>query len=100
MLRINKTLIAALLTVASFMAAPALYADRYERTFSRTQTYQGGRISIDHSMGPVTVQAGSGNEVRVHALIRAADTDIGKDINVPVSQSSAGGIAIKTEYPE
>ena len=57
MLRINKSLIAALL----LLAAPALYADRFERTFSRTQTYQGGRISIDHSMGPVTVHAGSGS---------------------------------------
>jgi hypothetical protein len=99
MLRINKTLIAALLTVASFVAAPALYADRYERTFSRTQTYQGGRISIDHSMGPVTVHAGSGNDVRVHALIRASDSEIGKDINVTVSTSSANGIMIRTEYP-
>src|SRR3954453_18034315 len=100
MLRINKTLIAALLTVASFLAAPALYADRFERTFSRTQTYEGGRISIDHSMGPVTVRAGSGNEVRVHALIRASDSEIGKDINVIVSNASANGITIRTDYPE
>ena len=92
MLRINKTLIAALLLL---LAAPALYADRYERTFSRTQTYQGGRISIDHSMGPVTVRAGSGNEVRVHALIRASDSEIGKDINVTVSAASANGITIQ-----
>src|SRR5256885_641474 len=96
MLRINKTLIAALL----LLAAPALYADRYERTFSRTQTYQGGRISIDHSMGPVTVRAGSGNDVHVHALIRASDSEIGKDISVTVSPSSASGITIRTEYPE
>src|SRR5436305_4495159 len=96
MLRINKAFIAALL----LLAAPALCADRYERTFSRTQTYQGGRISIDHSMGPVTVRAGSGNEVRVHALIRASDSNIGKDINVIVSPSSANGITIRTEDPD
>src|SRR5947208_2207108 len=96
MLRTSKTLIAALL----LLIAPALYADRYERTFSRTQTYQGGRVSIDHSMGPVTVHAGSGNAVRVHALIRASDSDIGKDINVTVSTAAASGITIRTEYPE
>src|SRR2546421_708683 len=96
MLRINKLLIAGLLLVI----APALYADRYERTFSRTQTYQGGRISIDHSMGPVTVRAGSGNDVRIHALIRSSDSELGKDISVTVSPSSAGGITIRTEYPE
>ena len=94
MLRINKTLIAALLTCA-FLAAPALYADRFERTFSRTQTYRGGRISIDHSMGPVTVHAGTGTEVHVRALIRASDSEIGKDINVIVSPSSANGITIR-----
>src|SRR3954469_720499 len=96
MLRINKLVIITLL----LLTAPALYADRYERTFSRTQTYQGGRISIDHSMGPVTVHAGSGNDVRVHALIRASDSEIGKDINVTVSSSSANGIAIRTDYPD
>src|SRR4051812_32063913 len=96
MLRINKTLIAVLL----LLAAPALFADRFERTFSRTQTYQGGRISIDHSMGPVTVRTGSGNEVRVHALIRASDGDIGKDINVTVSDASSNGISIRTQYPD
>ena len=60
MLRINRTLITALLLLA---AAPALYADRYERyerTFSRTQTYEGGRISIDHSMGPDMLSAERG----------------------------------------
>src|SRR3954453_8241623 len=96
MLRINKSLIAVLL----LFIAQALYADRYERTFSRTQTYQGGRVSIDHSMGPVTVHAGSGNDVRVHALIRASDSDIGKDINVTVSTSSENGIAIPTDSPD
>src|SRR3954447_25287914 len=96
MLRTNKTLIAALL----LLVAPALYADRFERTFSRTQTYQGGRISIDHSMGSVSVRAGSGNEVRVHALIRSSDAEIGKAITVSVSNASASGISIKTEYPE
>src|SRR5438045_9128634 len=96
MLRINKTLITALL----LLAAPVLCADRYERTFSRTQTYQGGRISIDHSMGPVTVRAGSGDEVRVHALIRASDADIGTDITVPVTTANTRGTPIRAEYPE
>ena len=84
MLRINKTLMAVLLLIT----APALYAGRFERTFSRTQTYQGGRVSIDHSMGAVTVHAGSGNDVRVHALIRSSDEEIGKDITVSVSTAS------------
>ena len=92
MLRINKTIHR---RAAARIAAPALYADRYERTFSRTQTYQGGRISIDHSMGAVTVRAGSGNDVHVHALIRASDSEIGKDISVTVSPSSASGITIQ-----
>src|SRR5947209_15364571 len=95
MLRINKTLIAVLL----LLAPPALYAGRFERTFSRTQTYRGGRISIDHSMGPVTVHAGSSNEVRVAVMIRASDKDIAENINVIVS-TAANGIAIRTEYPD
>ena len=74
MFRIAKFFIAALLLIA----APAFCEERFERTFNRTQTYQGSRISIDHSMGSLSVRAGGGNEVRVHALIRSSDAEIGK----------------------
>ena len=50
MFRINKTLIAALLTVASFLAAPALYADRYERTISINGHFFDRRFKIDQNL--------------------------------------------------
>src|SRR5436309_442588 len=96
MFRIDKIFIAALLLIA----APAFCVERFERTFSRTQTYHGGRISIDHSMGAVSVRPGTGNDVIVRAQIRASDAEIGKAITVSVSTSSANGITIRTEYPE
>src|SRR5258708_8016783 len=99
MLRISKLFAAALLGVMFIIAAPCLYAERYEQTINRTLPFHGGRVSIDHSFGAVSVRAGSETDVRVHAVIRASDSDLGKEIRVTVTASPTGGVAIKTEYP-
>ena len=78
MLKIVKTIALALL-----VAAPAL-ADRYEQTVSRTMSYKGGRVTVDHKYGNVNVRATGGNDVhfwRSHPLLRpgARETDLGDD---------------------
>ncbi len=85
---------------AIIVAATALHADdRFEKTFSRTLTFHGGRVTIDHRFGAARVRAVGGNQVSVRAVIRASDADFGKQISVTAVEGS-GGIEIRTSYPE
>ena len=90
-----------ILAVAAVVcAAAALHADdRFDKTLSRTVTYHGGGVTIDHRYGSVRVRAVHDNEVSVRAVIRASDADFGKQINVTVSESS-GGVEVRTSYPD
>jgi hypothetical protein len=89
-----------LAVAAVVFAAMALHADdRFDKTVSRTATYHGGGVTIDHRYGSVRVRAVHENEVSVRAVIRASDADYGKQINVTVSESG-GGVEVKTSYPE
>src|SRR6266511_1533676 len=64
--------------------ATALYADedRFDLKYSRTFTYRGGRVSVDHSFGSLVVETGSGSVVNVRATIRASDPDFVKEIDI------------------
>jgi hypothetical protein len=98
MLRTNRALLAvfALLAIAT---ATTLHADdRYERKIAKTMTWRGGRISVDHSFGNITLRTHEGSGVTFNATIRANDSDFGSKIQV-ITSETANGISIRTEYP-
>src|SRR6266536_2475861 len=80
------------------IAGAARAEDRFEKTFSRTLTYRGGRVTIDNRFGTLNVRTGRGNNVVVRATIRSSDAEIGRSINIETSEG-AGGISIKTIVP-
>ena len=93
---IHKLLAAATIV----FAASALYAaDRYERTISRTLTLHGGRVTVDHKFGAIKIHTTTGSEVNVRATVRASDADFGKQISLSATEG-AGGVEIRTSYPE
>ncbi len=81
------------------VAAPLLRAADYTQTINKNLTFRGGRVSIEHSFGNVSVTTHSGNSVSVNAVVRASDADFGKRIKV-IATESPNGIIIRTEYPE
>src|ERR1700737_160398 len=93
MLRIAKLAIA-----AALIALPAA-ADNYEQDVNRTLTYQGGRVEIDHRFGRVTLRAKKTDSVTVHGEIRASDPDLGRRIQIYISEATAGGVLIRTDIP-
>lgn len=96
MLRINKVLI-----ILVLLAAPVVRAaeDRYEVQFGRTLNYRGGRVSVDHRFGPVTVRTEPGNNVTVRATIRASDPAFGQKIRITAVEEG-NGVSVRTEFPE
>src|SRR2546423_14250131 len=87
-------------SAAALSPTPAARADdRFEKTFSRTLTYRGGRVSIENRFGAMSVRTGNGNNVSVRAIIRSSDAEIGRSINVETSDGP-GGITVKTVVPE
>jgi putative adhesin len=99
MLRISKNWRMALFL--ALFAWPALLAgeNRFEKSFSRTFTYRGGKVSVDHSFGGVTIDTGGGSEVSVRATIRSSDPDFAKLIQI-VAAEEGNGVTVRTEYPE
>jgi putative adhesin len=97
MLRINKTWRAALVLA---LCAAALHADenRFEKSFSRTFAYRGGKVSVDHSFGGVAIDTG-GSEVSVRATIRSSDPEFAKLIQI-IAAEDGNGVTVRTEYPE
>src|SRR2546430_11510490 len=92
---------AAKLAIAIAVALIAISApaeDRFEKTFSRSLTYRGGRVTVENRFGALNVRAGSGNTVTVRATIRSSDAEIGRSINIETSDG-AGGISIRTVVP-
>src|SRR5439155_27286660 len=84
------------IAVALFVTTAARAEDRFEKTFSRTLTYRGGRVTIENRFGALNVRAGSGNTVTVRATIRSSDAEIGRSINTETSDGGAGGTSIRT----
>src|SRR5438046_8914247 len=86
------------IAVALFTISAARAEDRFEKTFSRTLTYRGGRVTIENRFGALNGRAGGGNTVTVRATIRSSDAEIGRGINIETSDGP-GGIAAKTIVP-
>src|SRR5437667_313108 len=87
------------IAVALFTITAARAEDRFEKTFSRTLTYRGGRVTIENRFGALNVRAGGGNTLTVRATIRSSDAEIGRSIKIETSDGGAGGISIKTVVP-
>src|SRR5215212_4246566 len=100
MSRINKALLA-LLLLAVVVPAHAENDDqesRYELKYSKDLHYGGGRVTIDHRFGDLTVRTQSGSSVSVRATIRSSDPDLGKAIRI-VASEEGGGVSIRTIFP-
>lgn len=80
------------------IAAPA-FADRYENELRARTTWHGGRVTIEHSFGRVTVSTSPGNDVDVRGTVRSSDEALGKAIRFAVSEDG-NGVSIRTVYPE
>src|ERR1044071_1028430 len=90
--------------IANFAIAFALIAavvhadDRFEKNFSRTLDYRGGRVTIENRFGPIDIRTGTGRNVVVRATIRSSDAELGRNIRIETSDGP-GGITIKTVMP-
>src|SRR5687767_13920953 len=96
----NLRALAALLVALSAM--PLLAEDddnRFELKFAKDLAFRSGRVSIDHSFGSLAIRTHPGNEVQVRATIRSSDDEIGKQIRI-ITSEGAGGVSIRTDYPE
>ena len=73
--------------------------DRFDKTFSRSLTYHGGKVTVENRFGDIKIHTGHGNNVVLRATIRSSDAEIGRAINIEMNDT-AGGISIKTVVPE
>ena len=95
MLRASK--FASQLMVALLAFATAAQADndndrdRYTQNIDRSMTYRGGRIVVDHSFGGLQIRTTSGNNIEVHAVIRASDPEFGRQISVEITPATSAG---------
>lgn len=99
--RINRT-------TAAFFAAALLHAalvsgedrddSRFELRVAKELAYRGGKISVDHRFGGVTIRGGGNGTVSVRAFIRSSDPEFGKQIRVEAT-STPSGVTIATIYP-
>src|SRR5689334_19943391 len=93
-----RNLIAAAAMLASAATLQA-HEQRYQRPVDKTVRYQGGKVSIENSFGPVNVHQGDSGEVEVHAIVRASTQELENAIKVEIS-SSASGVTILADFPD
>jgi hypothetical protein len=101
MSRMNRK--TATLAVTALLCAAIAFAhdekeSRFEQKFAKDVPYRGGKVSIDHKFGSVTIRQGDSNEVGVRASIRSSDPEFGNQIRIETS-SSGEGVKIVTVYP-
>ena len=101
MSRMNRK--AGAFAVAALMCAAMAFGEdekdsRFELKFAKDLPYRGGKVSIDHKFGSVTIRLGESNEVDVRASIRSSDPEFGQQIRIETS-SSGEGVRITTVYP-
>jgi putative adhesin len=85
--------------IAVALIAAVVHAeDRFDKTFSRSLTYHGGRVTVENRFGDVKIHTGHGNNVVLRATIRSSDSALGRAINIEMTEAG-GGITIKTVMP-
>ena len=92
----------ALLFTLLFLAVPLRAEDddsRFEVKYGKNFTFSGGRVSIDHGFGELTIRTHNSSQVQVRATIRSSDEDIGKQIRI-IANESPTGVSIRTDFPE
>ena len=104
----SATFAAALLLAALPAAAFAAESPRreFDRSFQKTLPLATGRkLTIEHSNGDITIETGREPQVSIDASIHVSSSDeegasrFAAEIEVEVRES-AGGISIRTRYPE
>ncbi|HEV2720473.1 MAG TPA: hypothetical protein VG323_10685, partial [Thermoanaerobaculia bacterium] len=85
--------------VAVALIAAVVHAeDRFDKTFSRSLTYRGGKVTVENHFGEIKIHTGHGNNVVLRATIRSSDSAVGRSINIEMTEQP-GGILIKTVVP-
>src|ERR1700740_716450 len=92
MFRISSWIAAAII-----VAVPA-FADRSEKTFSGTVSYEGGRVTIESRFGNLTVHTTTAKQVSARAIVRSSDAELAKAFRFNVSNSPEG-VTVRTEMP-
>ncbi|HKO01129.1 MAG TPA: hypothetical protein VJ032_05530, partial [Thermoanaerobaculia bacterium] len=87
------------IAIALLIAISANADDRFVRVDTKTMTFKGGRVSIDHSFGDVSVRTHPGPQLSYKATVRASDPNFGQKIVISATES-ATGITIRTIYPD
>src|SRR5687768_5784792 len=77
MSRIPSITFALLLTLALPLRAED-DESRFEVKYGKNFTFSGGRVSIDHGFGELTIRTHNSSQVQVRATIRSSDEEIGK----------------------
>src|SRR5687767_13406187 len=102
MSRTSSLTFALLLTLTLPLALSARAEDddsRFEVKYGKNFTFSGGRVSIDHGFGELTIRTHNSSQVQVRATIRSSDEEIGKEIRI-IANESASGVTIRTDFPE
>lgn len=73
--------------------------ERFKTTFAKDLVWNGGRVSVEHGFGELTLRTHAGNDVRVRATIRSSDEALGREIRV-VAETDGSGVNVRTEYPK
>jgi len=94
-----RNLFALLLLVLAFPLLGADAEDRFETKFSKDLAWSGGRVSVEHAFGELTLRTHAGNDVRVRATIRSSDEALGRQIRI-VTETNGSGVTVRTDYPE
>src|SRR5438552_902235 len=94
MLRISRCAAAIML-----LAVPTFAAERFEKTIHAAVDYQGGRVTIDHRFGRVSVRTSNSDQVTARGIVRSSDAELGKQIRFAV-MNGTGGVSIRTIFPE
>lgn len=91
-------LFTAVLLQAALVSGDERDDSRFELRMAKELAYRGGKVSVEHQFGGVTIRGGGEGTVSVRAFIRSSDPEFGKQIRVEAA-STAGGVTIATVYP-
>ncbi|MEM8996555.1 MAG: hypothetical protein AAGF23_17345, partial [Acidobacteriota bacterium] len=93
----TPTRIAAALTLAALLAAPAFAA---ERTVNETYPLSdSGRLSLDNVNGDVEIQGWDRSEVQLIARIKGGNSEMVQEVEIDVDVSD-DRLHIETDYPD
>lgn len=89
------------LLLLALLAFPLAADDesRFQLQYAKNFRLNGGRVTIDHSFGALTLRTHDGPEVQVRATIRSSDEAFGRNIRI-LAEERDGGVTVRTQYPD